>query len=161
MFTLIRPNLILLSEFPARPSTWLITTACLMIQTLGQSWLLSLDLPCSVTLDNAGGSYHASCVVSLRSLILTEQSALTTPWQHVGQAVVFKKWQITITFQFTGLGGFFLMTETFEVRELKVSLQSQLQCQYCEIIITIAITVAKIRSERTSFEPINWRKLFS
>lgn len=92
---------------PSWPCTWLITIACLMIQTLSQSWLLSLDLPCSLILDNAGGSYHASCVVSLRFLVLMEQTALTTPWQHVGQAVVFKKWQIAITFQFTGLGVFF------------------------------------------------------
>lgn len=61
------------------------------IWTLGPSWLLSWDLLCSPLLDTAEGSYHASWVFSLSSLVLWEQPSLVSPWQQAGQVMIFKK----------------------------------------------------------------------
>lgn len=53
------------------------------------------------------------------------------------------------------------MTKVFDVRDMKVYFQSQLQSQYCEVIITMRAIVTWILLYRSSFEPINWRKLLS
>lgn len=53
------------------------------------------------------------------------------------------------------------MTEILEIKDVKVHFQSQLQCQYCEVIITIRAIVAYILFERRTPEPINRRKVLS